>query len=649
MNSAGQGQPVSQPGAVPGQVGPGGQAAGAPQRLPMYRPEMMRNMPFLSDEDKGKYERGLRQLWTQYEGSAADTPQHLEAKRKIAEFSKMLMGKLQARRMAAQGQMQQQQQQQNQANQAAQAAQAAAAAAAASQRPAPEAHDASTATAANNNATPNPAAPVSAPPAPSAPVEQAPIPMPVPTIQPTQPGQQPVKIPEHILQHVNRMTFHPLPAILEKGAEAAQKWCQEMKQKYVRALMTMDNTRQRVQQIDGVVRDREQKGNPFSQDELKALQIRKDQQQKMYQEAHKFVESFRKQQEALSKVNPAQGAAGTAPRPAPPNGTPVTSAVPGTAAQVAGQQTANPALQNPQAVTATVNAAVEAAKPQQNSVTAVGRPPVPNGMAAPTQTASTPTSVTPIPPPSIPSHAAPTATSVAPPLKTDPPLPPPVNTALASAAAAAAGQLPSAGTPTQNSARAQTPQSATPVTGPARALSHQAAILRANQRVSSQPASTPVAGQTSAGTPGSAGAVGQGVMGSGIGTPQQGHPAVQPTQPSALQQSKLPIPKTLPDKATQVPQAVTMGGGVAPGRPTYTTGSGTAGGVTGQVAINKVPTYHHESEGDHVLSKKKLDELVRQVCGGTAEGQEGNLLTPEVEEVSETEKDSHSCEYLDCC
>ena len=33
-------------------------------------------------------------------------------------------------------------------------------------------------------------------------------------------------------------------------------------------------------------------------------------------------------------------------------------------------------------------------------------------------------------------------------------------------------------------------------------------------------------------------------------------------------------------------------------------------------------------------AKKKLDELVRQVCGATAEDQqEGNLLAPEVEEV----------------
>jgi transcription initiation factor TFIID subunit 12 len=53
-----------------------------------------------------------------------------------------------------------------------------------------------------------------------------------------------------------------------------------------------------------------------------------------------------------------------------------------------------------------------------------------------------------------------------------------------------------------------------------------------------------------------------------------------------------------------------------------------------QPAMAKVPAFHHEAEGDHVLSKKKLDELVRQVCGGSSDSQDGNLLTPEVEEVS---------------
>ena len=96
----------------------------------------------------------------------------------------------------------------------------------------------------------------------------------------------------------------------------------------------------------------------------------------------------------------------------------------------------------------------------------------------------------------------------------------------------------------------------------------------------------------------------------------------------------MPIPKVLPDRATAVPTGVTVGGGVNPSRPTMSQGSGTLGGVMNNPAIAKIPAYNHEAEGDHVLSKKKMDELVRQVCGGSSEGQDGNLLSPEVEEVS---------------
>lgn len=52
-----------------------------------------------------------------------------------------------------------------------------------------------------------------------------------------------------------------------------------------------------------------------------------------------------------------------------------------------------------------------------------------------------------------------------------------------------------------------------------------------------------------------------------------------------------------------------------------------------QPVIAKMPIPQFDTEGDHVLSKKKLDELVRQVCGGGSPGAEGNYLTPDVEEV----------------
>ncbi|KAF2273942.1 uncharacterized protein EI97DRAFT_382349 [Westerdykella ornata] len=53
-----------------------------------------------------------------------------------------------------------------------------------------------------------------------------------------------------------------------------------------------------------------------------------------------------------------------------------------------------------------------------------------------------------------------------------------------------------------------------------------------------------------------------------------------------------------------------------------------APGPLGQPVINKFPPFQLEGEGDRVLSKRKLDELVRQVTGGSEDA-----LTPEVEEA----------------
>ena len=68
-------------------------------------------------------------------------------------------------------------------------------------------------------------------------------------------------------------------------------------------------------------------------------------------------------------------------------------------------------------------------------------------------------------------------------------------------------------------------------------------------------------------------------------------------------------------------------------RPTLTGTSNTAMGTMGQPAIQQPPNFSLQGADDRVLDKKKLDELVRQVCGGGEEGQ-GQGLQPEVEEVS---------------
>ncbi|KAL9106034.1 MAG: hypothetical protein Q9227_008877 [Pyrenula ochraceoflavens] len=84
------------------------------------------------------------------------------------------------------------------------------------------------------------------------------------------------------------------------------------------------------------------------------------------------------------------------------------------------------------------------------------------------------------------------------------------------------------------------------------------------------------------------------------------------------------IPKTMNHVPPPRPVAL------PPSRPTLTGSSGhVVGGPLGQPALPKMPGYVLESSEDgRLLSKKKLDELVREITGIDAE-----QLTPEVEEV----------------
>ena len=110
-------------------------------------------------------------------------------------------------------------------------------------------------------------------------------------------------------------------------------------------------------------------------------------------------------------------------------------------------------------------------------------------------------------------------------------------------------------------------------------------------------------------------------------TPQanpHAHPSI-PREP-ATNTAKWPMPKSL----NITPLApVSMG----PSRPTLSGGSSTgAMGPMGQPGIQKHPGYVLEGEGERVLSKKKLEELVRQVTGGV-DGEGYEALDPDVEEV----------------
>ncbi|KAJ4366514.1 hypothetical protein N0V95_000180 [Ascochyta clinopodiicola] len=142
------------------------------------------------------------------------------------------------------------------------------------------------------------------------------------------------------------------------------------------------------------------------------------------------------------------------------------------------------------------------------------------------------------------------------------------------------------------------PQSAT-TNGPPVPLSHQAAVSAAN-RSYTDPARTNTPMQSGAGgnfhAPGS-------------------------REREQLNNPKMPIPRHL---NVTSPMPVNMG----QQRPTMSGPTNGAPGPMGQPVISRPPPFQLEGEGDRVLSKRKLDELVRQVTGGSEEA-----LTPEVEDA----------------
>ncbi|OAA77309.1 transcription initiation factor TFIID subunit 12 [Akanthomyces lecanii RCEF 1005] len=562
-----------------GQAGQAGQAGQPPPRPPpMYQPAQIRNLPLLSEDEKLKYEHGVTGLWNRMNNSAPNSPEHVAARNKIIEFSRMLITKIQGRRAQAQQQHGQQAGAQRPQGQAAQQQQATT-----QQKPAQQPTAAAGKPA--GNATGGAAASALATAADRASVTAL-----------TQP-----KVPDRLMAHVNKLTFKAPQHLTEKSPAEAAKWIEDLKVRYGRALMTMEAAKNKIANMDKVFHERAQAGNPLKDEELRQYREHKDKQQELHNNGQKWIETVRKQQESVSGPGQGQNASATQNKT---NGS------------------GTPTQQNQNAA-ASVNASVEATKNQQQ-------------MAGQQQQ---PATNTPTPQQQQARLAQNAAAQGGAAIKQEPQHPAPVNTALANAQAQ---------TPAQGAARVGTPQSATAQApgGPTRALSHSAAMSLANQRAAAQPANAALANQNQqqqqvAQQQQAAASAATAASGSSSSSrepahrlpQQQGHPHAHPTQqPPASLQSKMPIQKHLPERATAVPQGVTLGGGVAAGRPTLSQGGGTLGGVMNQPAMAKVPAYSHDAEGDHVLSKKKLDELVRQVCGAPSEGSDGNLLTPEVEE-----------------
>ncbi|KAK3710980.1 Transcription initiation factor TFIID subunit 12 [Vermiconidia calcicola] len=107
-------------------------------------------------------------------------------------------------------------------------------------------------------------------------------------------------------------------------------------------------------------------------------------------------------------------------------------------------------------------------------------------------------------------------------------------------------------------------------------------------------------------------------------TPNSAYPALQQQSQSASASTKFPIPKQLNlDPRTQVPVQ-----GPA-SRPTFSNA-----GMMSQPGLQRPAQFTLEGEGDRVLSKRKLDELVRQVTGtASSSSTDQGVLSADVEEA----------------
>jgi transcription initiation factor TFIID subunit 12 len=384
---------------------------------------------------------------------------------------------------------------------------------------------------------------------------------------------------------VSSLNFYLPPNVTQ---EQVQTWIPEARLRYGIALQKQEVGRARIADLRSQFAQRQAQGQ-MPNDEVQEFKNRQLAAEKLFREGSDFLNKFKEQQESFkmqSQQNPqinqgVQGSSAPAAQPAP-----TAPAPQATQAPTANATNAMPG-QAPTPAPHTINSAVNAARNQAG------------------QTAMSPTTSQPGQAPTSSANATP-----APPNAQQPgqrPQPPsqqgtPGAQVTFTQTPNADGSTPTPTGPQQVNNQAQ---------GPPRPLSHQAAMQQAAQNYNAnqnQPAPQ---------------AVNQ------AGNNQQPHPqgylSNRSTDASA-RNINMAIPKTLnisSPEAVQMPAArPSLSGG--PSHPTP--------GMLGQPAVQKHPGYVLEGEGQHVLSKKMLDILVRQVTGGG----EGEMLTPDAEEVLES-------------
>ncbi|KAI9837807.1 MAG: hypothetical protein M1819_006741 [Sarea resinae] len=390
------------------------------------------------------------------------------------------------------------------------------------------------------------------------------------------------QLAQNIQAHVNHFPL-ALPPTLREGTPESERWLMEAKLTYGRALQSAENAATSLKKMTLMVNQRSASGVTPTAEEQQKIDASRVRWTKQHADATKTITTFRKQQADI-KAQRAQQQGGQAAMTQNANqgNQPVQQTAPPVQQPQNQIRQASP-IQAPTAQNAAVNVRSQANAPVRASMSPSSPAPPQAEQAQPIASAA---------PAQSPVHSqTPQNSQVRPPLSIGVP------------------QQPNPQHPQHQPQ--QPPQSLPQATqpalpqGPPRPLSHQAAMAQAARTYSN--------GNFAQTTPQSA-------------TTPHVHPQVGSGREQSNSNTKMPIPKNL---NVTSPTPVAMG----PARPTINGGPSSGSiGMMGQPAIPKHPTFQLEGEGDRVLSKKKLDELVRQVTGG-GEGLGTDGLAPDVEEA----------------
>ena len=376
---------------------------------------------------------------------------------------------------------------------------------------------------------------------------------------------------EFVIQKVRDLDIQAPPQMIATdGPERAKQWVKDSQNKYAQQLKTLEEAMHKLGEIKQIFTQRQNSERPLSDQEFRNLQGQQAQVEQIQKTAREQITKFANGQRAM-KERQAQGKTAN-PENAALDQTRAVNAL--SIKQEPGQGAGGlpQVSQEPLGQPHTVSSALDAARSQSNAGHPSAMSPQNNG-GQPTRPPMNQPPISHPQPNQIPNTAHPSLN---------------INT----------NSTPSK---QNNSPHVTNIPSNTQEPIP---LSHQAAMEQARSYSHPNvPQSTPQSGP-------------------------HGHPAHDQRNQRDPQNNhtKMPIPK---DLNLQPTQPVPMG----PSRPTLTNGP-VAMGPMGQPAIQRHPGYVLEGEGERVLSKKKLEELVRQVTGGTGgESEESEGLTAEVEEV----------------